>query len=499
MTSRRNKSRPGTAASACCTPSKCRFWIPAGRPQYLLGISEDITERKQAEEALRRAHEELETRVQERTAELLSANQALQAEIAERSRAEAEIQRRNQDLAALNMIATTIGQSVGLEQILNDTLASALQVLEIDGGWVQLLDDDGLTLTLAADRGIPTLAVEEIRRIRLGETGGKRGEMAPVIEIADVLDTVRHKISASRPDATFTLTGVPIQSKDKVLGILGSISHSPRGLSPHRVQLLTTIGRQIGIAVENARLAQQASEVKILREVDRLRSELIANVSHELRTPLGLIKISSSSLLMDDADFDRATQRKFLLNISEESTKLERIVEHLLDLGRIESGRLRLDKQPTDLERLVANAIKSMEALSTRHRLTSHFPAEPLVAAVDAKRVEQVLRNLLDNAIKYSPEGGTITVQAYADNVQILLAVSDEGIGIPAEEWERVFERFHRVENEITRRMRGAGLGLAVCQGIVEAHGGRIWVESQPGAGSTFCFTLPLRVPEDAQ
>ena len=471
-----------------------------GRPQYLLGISEDITERKRAEEALRRAHEELETRVQERTAELLSANQALQAEIAERSRAEAEIQRRNQDLAALNMIATTIGQSVGLEQILNDTLASALQVLEIDGGWVQLLDDDGLTLTLAADRGIPTLAGEEIKRIRLGETaGGKWGETAPVIEIADVLETVRHKISASRPDATFTLTGVPIQSKDKVLGVLGSISHGPRGLSPHRVQLLTTIGRQIGIAVENARLAQQASEVKILREVDRLRSELIANVSHELRTPLGLIKISSSSLLMDDADFDRATQRKFLLNISEESTKLERIVEHLLDLGRIESGRLRLDKQPTDLGRLVTNAIKSMEALSTHHRLTSHFPAEPLVAAVDAKRVEQVLRNLLDNAIKYSPGGGTITVQAYVDDVQILLAVSDEGIGIPAEEWERVFERFHRVENEITRRMRGAGLGLAVCQGIVEAHGGRIWVESQPGAGSTFCFTLPLRVPEDAQ
>ena len=471
-----------------------------GRPQYLLGISEDITERKRAEEALRRAHEELETRVQERTAELLSANQALQAEIAERSRAEAEIQRRNQDLAALNMIATTIGQSVGLEQILNDTLASALQVLEIDGGWVQLLDDDGLTLTLAADRGIPTLAGEEIKRIRLGETaGGKRGEMAPVIEIADVLDTVRRKILASRPDATFTLTGVPIQSKDKVLGVLGSISHGPRGLSPHRVQLLTTIGRQIGIAVENARLAQQAAEVKILREVDRLRSELIANVSHELRTPLGLIKISASSLLMEDAEFDRATERKFLIGISEETTKLETIVEHLLDLGRIESGRLRLDKQPTDLGRLVLNAIRSMEALSTRHRLASHFPAEPLVAAVDAKRVEQVLRNLLDNAIKYSPEGGTITVQAYADNVQILLAVSDEGIGIPADEWDRVFERFHRVENAITRRMRGAGLGLAVCQGIVEAHGGRIWVESQPGAGSTFCFTLPLRGLEDAQ
>ena len=471
-----------------------------GRPQYLLGISEDITERKQAEEALRKAHEELEMRVQERTAEMLSANQALQAEIAERSRAEAEIQRRNQDLAALNMIATTIGQSVGLEQILNDTLASALQVLEIDGGWVQLLDDDGLTLTLAADRGIPMFAVEEIKRIRLSETaGGRRGEQVPAIEIADVLDGVQHKISASRPEATFTLTGVPIQSKDKVLGVLGSISHGPRGLSPHRVQLLTTIGRQIGIAVENARLTQQAAEVKILREVDRLRSELIANVSHELRTPLGLIKISSSSLQMDDADFDRATQQKFLNSISEEATKLERIVEHLLDLGRVESGRLRLDKQPTDLGRLVTNAINSMEALSPRHHLVTHLPVESLMATVDAKRIEQVLRNLLDNAIKYSPDGGIITVQAYPDNVQILITVSDEGIGIPAEEWDRIFERFHRVENEITRRMRGAGLGLAVCQGIVEAHGGRIWVESQPGAGSTFCFTLPLRVREDPQ
>ena len=471
-----------------------------GRPQYLLGISEDITERKRAEEALRKAHEELETRVQERTAELLSANQALQAEIAERTRAEAEIQRRNQDLAALNMIATTIGQSIGLEQILNATLDSALRVLEMDGGWVQLLEDDGQTLTLAAQSGVPALAVEEIKRIRTdADSSGKRLEAPPALEIESVLQTVRRRLRASQPETEFTLAGVPIQAKDRVLGVLGSIRFSPQALCPNQIQLLTTIGRQIGIAVENARLAQQAAEVKILREVDRLRSELIANVSHELRTPLGLIKISASSLLMDDADFDRATQEKFLHSISEETTKLERIVEHLLDLGRIESGRLRLDKQPTDLGQLVRNTTKAMEALSDRHRLVSELVTEPLVATLDAKRVEQVLRNLLDNAIKYSPAGGTVTVQVYGDQHQILLAVSDEGIGIPAEEWDRIFERFHRVENEITRRLRGAGLGLAVCRGIVEAHGGRIWVESQPGAGSTFCFTLPVQAREEGR
>ena len=471
-----------------------------GRPQYLLGISEDITERKRAEEALRKAHEELETRVQERTAELLSANQALQAEIAERTRAEAEIQRRNQDLAALNMIATTIGQSIGLEQILNATLDSALRVLEMDGGWVQLLEDDGQTLTLAAQSGVPALAVEEIKRIRTdADSSGKRLEAPPALEIESVLQTVRRRLRASQPETEFTLAGVPIQAKDRVLGVLGSIRFSPQALGPNHIQLLTTIGRQIGIAVENARLAQQAAEVKILREVDRLRSELIANVSHELRTPLGLIKISASSLLMDDADFDRATQEKFLHSIREETTKLERIVEHLLDLGRIESGRLRLDKQPTDLGQLVRNTTKAMEALSDRHRLVSELVTEPLVATLDAKRVEQVLRNLLDNAIKYSPAGGTVTVQVYGDQQQILLAVSDEGIGIPAEEWDRIFERFHRVENEITRRLRGAGLGLAVCRGIVEAHGCRIWVESQPGAGSTFCFTLPVQAREEGR
>jgi signal transduction histidine kinase len=195
---------------------------------------------------------------------------------------------------------------------------------------------------------------------------------------------------------------------------------------------------------------------------------------------------------MEDVEFDRETQRKFLDGIDEETTKLEKIVEHLLDLSRMESGRLHLDKQPTDLGQLAKSVIKKMEAQSTQHRLLDDFPSELLVANVDAKRIEQVLRNLLDNAIKYSPEGGTITVQGRRDKWQVLVLVNDQGIGIPAEERGKIFERFYRVENEVTRRMRGAGLGLAVCQGIVEAHGGRIWVESQPGAGSTFCFTLPV-------
>jgi two-component system sensor histidine kinase KdpD len=276
-----------------------------------------------------------------------------------------------------------------------------------------------------------------------------------------------------------------------VIGILGGISSGSNELTTNQVQLLTTIGHQIGIAVENERLTQQAAEVKILREVDRLRSELIANVSHELRTPLGLINISCSSLLMDDVEFDRDTQRKFLSSIEEEAGKLEQIVENLLDLGRVEGGRLHLEKQPTDLAELARNVVRVMKSLSTQHSFECNFVSEPLMATVDAKRIEQVLRNLLDNAIKYSPNGGTISVQGSLEKSQILISVTDQGIGIPADAWDKIFERFYRAENVLILRMRGAGLGLSVCRGIIEAHGGLIWVESQPGVGSIFCLTLP--------
>jgi two-component system sensor histidine kinase KdpD len=258
------------------------------------------------------------------------------------------------------------------------------------------------------------------------------------------------------------------------------------------VQLLTAIGHQIGVALENARLTKEAAEVEILRELDRLRSELVANVSHEFRTPLGLIKIFCTTLLREDVEFDRETQREFLSHLDEETDKLERIVDNLLDLAQMEDGRLRLDKRPTDVGQLVRKVMGAMEIQLTQHRFVYDFPAESLVAAVDAKRVEEVLRNLLSNAIKYSPEGGTITVQGRGDKRQLLIWVRDQGMGIPSKDLERVFERFYRVENEITQSVRGAGLGLAVCRGIIEAHGGRMWAESTLGVGSTFYFSLPV-------
>jgi len=425
-----------------------------------------------------------------------------QREIEERKRAEETLRRRNEDLVALNAVATTIGQSFDLKQILNAALDKVLEVIEADAGWVQLLDEKGGVLSLSKGGDSPSLVAYRGQLQEMAETPRTckwaKSMMAEVAQsgqavvITQSSDALQSRVEAGREDPCHVIVGVPIKAGEKVLGLVGLCSFTPRQPSSQEVQLLTAIGHQIGVALENARLTKDAAEVEILREVDRLRSELVANVSHEFRTPLGLIKIFCTTLLREDVEFDRETQREFLSHLDEEAEKLERIVDNLLDLAQMEDGRLRMDKRPTDVGQLARKVMGAMEIQLTQHRFVYDFPAESLVAAVDAKRVEEVLRNLLSNAIKYSPEGGTITVQGRGDRRQLLIWVRDQGMGIPSRDLERVFERFYRVENEITQSVRGAGLGLAVCRGIIGAHGGRIWAESTLGVGSTFYFSLPV-------
>ena len=274
---------------------------------------------------------------------------------------------------------------------------------------------------------------------------------------------------------------VPIRAGVEVVGVIDVQSLKPNAFDASDVLVMETLAGQIGVAVENIRLSGDAAEVEILRELDVLRSELIANVSHEVRTLLGLIKIFCTTLLREDMVLDPATWREFLLDIDEETTKLEQIVDNLLDLSRIGVGRLRLDRQPTDLGKLAGRVMDAMRVQLQGHRFIHDFPSEPIIAVVDRERIEQVLRNLLTNAIKYSPDGGEIAIHGRGDAKHMaLIWVSDQGIGIPTEDLQRVFERFYRVENEATERVRGAGLGLAVCKSLVEARRGTHLGGKQP-------------------
>jgi PAS domain S-box-containing protein len=420
-------------------------------------------------------------------------------DITERIKAEEALRRKNEELMALNAIATTITQVIDLDDILNATLDKVLEMAKMDAGWIQLIDEraEGRSLFLSAHRGISAEMVQELEMIQLG-----RGIMSRVIHsrepvvITGALQSPPSGEQHVNPFPSWALAVIPIQAREKVLGalnVLGGVEPPARSrkLDDHDIQMLTAIGHQVGMAVENRRLLEEASEIQILRELDRLRSELIANVSHELRTPLGLIKVFATTLLRQDVEFDRQMQREFLQDIEKETDRLEEIVRNLLDMSRMENGRLHLETRSQDVGPIVLEVIDEMEAHLEGQRLV-HDLDEPLVAQIDGRRIAQVLRNLIGNAIKYAPGQGTITVRGRSEGRHVLVQVCDQGIGIPEQDLDRVFERFYRVENPVTQKAGGVGLGLSVCRGIVQAHGGRIWAESVLGEGSVFSFTLPV-------
>jgi K+-sensing histidine kinase KdpD len=400
-----------------------------------------------------------------------------------------ERRRAEEELIALNAIATTISQELDLERMLNAILQKLLEVIGAQVGAIRLVDRGSRDLSLAAHCLPPRESAQAVRFCELEEqsAGEAYSSEEPIVR---TLGPAARGVSGGQ-GAPQAIIGVPVRSRDTVIGVLSVLVHAPRRSDEPKVALLTSIGHQIGVAVENAWLVEEVSKAEIWRELNRLRSELIANVSHEMRTPLGLIKAACTSLLSTEVDFDPAIVREFLQGIDEETDRLETIVGSLLDLSQIESGRMHLDIEPVDVAQLVPEVIVGLSSQSTAHEILYDFD-QPLLASVDRGRIEQVLRNLLVNAVKYSPDGGAIRVRGAVDEGQVVVAVCDQGIGIPEEDRERVFERFYRVENEATQTQRGVGLGLAVCKHIVEAHGGRVWVESELGVGSAFYVALPM-------
>jgi two-component system sensor histidine kinase KdpD len=388
-----------------------------------------------------------------------------------------------------------MNQSLDKEQLLDATLDKLLEVIDLDGAWIQLLAEDEPVLSMAAHRGFSQGLLEQTKSLRLDSSlTGEVARTGQPIVLDKVTEDPRLAVEMAKQEDLHAFAGVPIKSHDKVLGVLGVFSRQPRTLSPLKIQILTSVGHQIGVALENVQLAQAASEMEMCRELDRMRANLIANVSHELRTPLGLIKLACSTLQRRDVDVAPETQMEFLEDISDETDKLEKIVNNLLDLSQAENGWMSLETRPVDIGQLADQVVQDMQIQFSARQFVHDFPATSLEVTVDAERLEQVLRNLLSNAVKYSPEGGPITVRGRRDRERVIISVSDEGIGIPIGELESVFDRFYRVEDQTTQRIRGAGLGLAVCRDIVEAHGGRIWIESELGRWTAVYLELPAEL-----
>ena len=234
-------------------------------------------------------------------------------------------------------------------------------------------------------------------------------------------------------------------------------------------------------------------DITRLKQLENIRKDFVANVSHELRTPLAVIKGYVETLL-DEQPLAAATSQKFLETIQRHSHRLEALIDDLLSISALESQQARLDCKPVSIR---ATALAVIDELSSRARekdiaVTLEFPADLPPVTADAQRVHQVLVNLLDNAIKYTPAGSHVQVSAGVDNNFLKVCVADNGPGIATEHLARIFERFYRVDKARSRELGGTGLGLAIVKHIIQAHGGKVWVESELEKGSRFFFTLPI-------
>lgn len=302
-----------------------------------------------------------------------------------------------------------------------------------------------------------------------------------------------HRQSAGH--GTDTLPGgdgvyLPLISAGGIVGVLGA---RPTGdlrlLDTVQHQLLEAFAGQIAGALQRCGLAVEAEQVRLQMETERLRNTLLSTVSHDLRTPLATITGAAGLLAEDVHDVPTTARRELASSIVDEADRLNRLVANLLDVTRIEAGAVRLDRQLQPIDEAVEVALRRMERVLAGRPVQVELPADLPPVPIDALLIQQVLINLLDNAAKFSEAGQPIELRAMRDDESLAVSVSDRGPGLPAGTENKVFEKYFRGDE---RGRTGSGIGLAICRGIVELHGGRISAENRPGGGATFRFTLPL-------
>ena len=284
---------------------------------------------------------------------------------------------------------------------------------------------------------------------------------------------------------------LPLVAPRGTLGVLGVHPTELHSLeAPEQIHQLETFANQTALAIERTQLAEEAQQAQVRAEAERLRNALLSSVSHDLRTPLATIMGSASSLLEDGTHFQRGTWQDLLQSILDEAERLNRLVGNLLDMTRLEAGTLAVKKDWLPLEEVIGSALARMEKRLGERPVAIHVPSDLPLVKIDGILIEQLLINLLDNGVKYTPIRSEINISASVSDGAVLVEVADRGPGFGPGEEERIFDKFYRGQ---TADSRGVGLGLAICRAIVEAHGGKIWAENRPEGGAVFRFTLPAK------
>lgn len=373
---------------------------------------------------------------------------------------------------------------------------AALYAMSRDLAGAQSVDDVGLT----SSRHVEDAMGGQAFVLAVGPAGllletSARVRIAPLLDRDEAV--ARWVLDHRRPAGlgTDTLPAssalfLPLVGSNQSLGVLGVRPPSGPPFTPDQMQLLEALAGQTAAALDRVRLLEKAQRAQVEVETERLRNTLLSSVSHDLRTPLASITGAASSLLDAGGQVDEAGRRDLLETIHEEAFRLNRLVGNLLDMTRLESGSLKPAKEWLPIEEVIGGALTRLEPALQGRPVEIDLPDDLPLAPIDGLLIEQVLVNLVENAIKYTPASSPVSISARGGPQELIVEVSDRGPGIPPGEEERVFDKFHRVEG--AGRPAGAGLGLTICRGIVTAHGGTLGVRNRAGGGASFRFTIPF-------
>ncbi|HYB40545.1 MAG TPA: ATP-binding protein, partial [Candidatus Methylomirabilis sp.] len=407
-----------------------------------------------------------------------------------------------EELQVLGEVGRAVSSTLDLETVLTTIIRHANQLSGTDFGVIYEYDEATEQFRLRAAENLEPQLLELLRAAPLARGQGAMGRAAQAREPVQIPDIVEAGAYDSPVRDALVRTGhrallaVPLLREDAIFGGLVVNRRAPGAFPAETVELLKTFATQSVLAIQNARLFREIADKSAELEVaGRHKSEFLANMSHELRTPLNAV-IGFSEVLLDRMFGEiNDKQAEYLQDILSSGRHLLSLINDILDLSKIEAGRMELELDAFDLPTALDNALTLVKERALRHGIALGLTVDPQVGRIvaDERKVKQVLLNLLSNAVKFTPEGGRVAVSVTRANGGIEISVSDTGIGIAPEDQEAIFEEFRQVGTDYARKREGTGLGLALAKRLVELHGGRIWVKSELGKGSTFIISLPER------
>ena len=405
------------------------------------------------------------------------------------------------ELKALGEVGQAVSSTLDLETVLSTIVSRAAKLAGMDGGSIWEYDETRGEFHLHATDRLPDEFVQVLRATPIRKGEGALGRLAMTGEPVEIHDFADERSYQSRLRETLIRCGyrsvlaLPLLREDHLLGALAVNRSSPGEFPPEVIELLKTFATQSALAIQNARLFREIEDKSRQLEIaSQHKSEFLANMSHELRTPLNAIIGFSEVLSERMFGAINAKQAEYLSDILESGRHLLSLINDILDLSKIEAGRMELELSDFDLPSTIENTLILVRERAVRRGIELGRAVDEHLGTVraDERKVKQVLLNLLSNALKFTSEGGRIDVRAVVRDATAEISVTDTGVGIAAEDQEAVFEEFRQV-GLVAKKVEGTGLGLAISRKFIQLHGGRIWVKSQIGTGSTFTFTLPLQ------